>query len=182
VGKEGRRKSNSGEGDGNGIQRFTSIRERLLQRRDKEWERSYDRRTLQSLWKLSRKNESKDNDVALLDPTEQKAWVRSLRLDGTLAWREAGIIDPQAEYVGAGRPKEFAKPPHASVHDAVIEASKLPFGAKLAWFRGQTGRMKVAWGDGHQTVRVKRDNLLETSTHAIMKINPNSFHQVPDTK
>ena len=154
------------------LSKRVSIRESMLQRQDQRWERSVDPKSLQTLWKLAHSGEVQ----APVDQSEQQAWVRSLRYDGTLTWRGADEVD---EYTRQeDRAKLYAQVPPTNVQEAVIAASKLPFGQKLTWFRRQIDKLKVPWSRGHQTIRVKRSNLLESSTHAFMHIDPVEFHQI----
>ena len=167
----------SGSGGG-GVGRLVSVRERMLNRLNHVWERAVDPKSLQVLWRLTSppdKGDSASQAPPLLDESESRAWVRSLRDDGSIAWRPADKVDVYVQNPGGG--KDYAQMPPATVQEAVIAASKLPFGQKLSWFRRQIDRLKVEWRHGHQTIRVKRSNLLETSTHAIMHIPPSSFHQ-----
>eukprot|EP00750_Incisomonas_marina_P013712 INCI17527.1.p1 GENE.INCI17527.1~~INCI17527.1.p1 ORF type:complete len:707 (+),score=109.33 INCI17527.1:221-2341(+) len=158
--------------DAASIQKLESLRERMLRRHEKKWEQLVDQATLQTIWKLNTTSAAAE----LVDESENHAWVRSLREDGTLAWRDADKVDSYVR--DAATETEYAKKPSVTVQEAVIAASKLPFGQKLSWFRRQIERLKVEWQHGHQTIRVKRSNLLETSTHAVMQIPPSSFHQI----
>jgi len=59
------------------------------------------------------------------------------------------------------------KMPRFGLHD-VVQGSDLPFGHKVAWFRGHIGSIKVPYDQGHKVIKVHRERLLRDSFATVM--------------